>query len=148
MSIKPDEEAPYPDPNETADHLTDRIDMGEFGTILHIREWQGQDNAVEQFALMLNVTAAHASYRRCKARKGNHKNFDQVRRTDTWHGTVHSHQFYIDCDDEDREVHETLSGGNEEGKSRRIVNAMYEKHYNEMLYNPYEYLDRWEAGKP
>jgi hypothetical protein len=148
MSMKPDEEVPYPDPNEAADVLKDRIDMAEFGTVLHVREWRGQDDTVEQFALILNVTPAHNAYIRCKKIKGDQKNFEQVRRTDTWHSTVHSHQYFIDCDYCERQVHEELAGGIRERESRRIVNGMFQKHYYEMLYDPSDYLDLWEAGKP
>lgn len=148
MSMPPDEAVLYPNPDETAEIIEDSIDMAELGTIVHVREWQGSDKAIEQFALMLNVTPAHAAHGRCKQLKGESANFEQVRRVDTWHSTVHSHQFFIDCDDCDRQVHDELVGGNQEEKSRRIVNGTFQKHYNEMLYDPFDYLDRWEAGKP
>ncbi|APT91659.1 hypothetical protein CPHO_00510 [Corynebacterium phocae] len=147
MSMPPDEAVPYPDPDETADFRTDRIEMAELGTILHVREWQGQDGLVEQFALMLNVTPAHAAYSRCQKLKGEQPNFEQVRRTDTWHSSVHSHQYFIDCSDSDRYVHEHLSGGVEEEKSRRVVHGTFQEHYYKMLY-PFDYLECWEAGKP
>ena len=148
LSMKPDEAVPYPDPDEAAEALEDRIDMAEFGTVLHIREWQGHGDMVEQFALMLNVTPAHPAYNRCKELKGDQGNFEQVRRVDTWHSTVHSHQYFIDCDYCERQVHEKLVGGTQEEKSRRVVNGTFKKHYNGMLYEPSDYLDRWEAGKP
>jgi|GEM_PF-1108762 hypothetical protein len=147
MSTKPDEAVRYPDPDESTGFIEDRVDTAELGTVLYIREWRGNDDMVEQFALMLNVTPAHAEYSRCKALKGSQKNFEQVRRTDTWHSTVHSHQYFIDCFDCDRQVHEALAGGAQKEKSRRVVNGMYQKHYNEMVYNPSCYLDRWRAGK-
>lgn len=148
MSISPDESVPYPDPDETAEIIEDKIDMAEFGTILHVREWRGDDGLVEQFALMLNVTSAHPAYSRCQQLKGNQRNFDQVRRTDTWHSSVHSHQYFIDCEDCDREVHHELAGGREEEKSRRVVNGSFKKHYDGMLYTQFDYLERWERGKP
>lgn len=148
MSMSPDEAEPYPNPDELADIIEDSIDMAEFGTVLHIREWRDHDAVVEQYALMLNVTPAHASYSRCKELKGEQANFEQVRRTDTWHSTVHSHQYFIDCDYCDRQVHEELAGGVQEEESRRVVNGTFQKNYYGMLYDPSDYLDRWEAGKP
>ena len=88
MSMLPDEAVPYPDPDEAAEIIEDSIDMAELGTIVHVREWQGFDKAIEQYALMLNVTPAHPEYGRCKQLKGEQANFEQVRRTDTWHSTV------------------------------------------------------------
>lgn len=148
MSMSPEEATPYPDPDESADIIEDSIDMAEFGTILHVREWRGNDGIVEQFALMLNVTPAHTAYRRCQELKGYIANFAQVIRTDTWHSTVHSHQYFIDCEYCERQVHEELAGGSQESQSRRVVNGTFQKHYYEMLYDPSDYLDRWEAGKP
>lgn len=144
----PDEAVPYPDPDEAAEIIEDSIDMAELGTIVHVREWQGFDKAIEQYALMLNVTPAHPEYGRCKQLKGEQANFEQVRRTDTWHSTVHSHQYFIDCDYCERQVHEELAGGNQEEKSRRVVDGTFQKHYYQMVYDPFDYLDRWEAGKP
>ncbi|MFD2454841.1 hypothetical protein ACFSSC_01155 [Corynebacterium mendelii] len=66
MSMPPDEAVPYPDPDETAEIIEDKIDTAELGTVVCVREWRGSDNAVEQYALMLNVTPAHAAYSRCK----------------------------------------------------------------------------------
>ena len=148
MGMSPDDAVPYPDPDEAAEVIVDRIDMAEFGTVLHIREWRDLDGVVGQYALMLNVTPEHAAFRRCQQLKGGQTNFDQVRRTDTWHSTVHSHQFFIDSDDCEKQVHEALAGGNREEESRRIVNGTFQKHYNRMVYDPFDYLDRWEAGKP
>ncbi|OFP65914.1 hypothetical protein HMPREF2978_06570 [Corynebacterium sp. HMSC074C01] len=148
MSMSPDESEPYPDPDEAAEIIEDSIDLGELGTIVHVREWQGPDNVIEQYALMLNVTPAHGAYTRCKQLKGGQANFEQVRRTDTWHSTVHSHQYFIDCDDCERQIHEELAGGSQKEKSRRVVNGTFKTHYYQMLYNPFDYLDRWEAGKP
>lgn len=148
MSMLPDEAVPYPDPDEAAEIIEDSIDMAELGTIVHVREWQGFDKAIEQYALMLNVTPAHPEYGRCKQLKGEQANFEQVRRTDTWHSTVHSHQYFIDCDYCERQVHEELAGGNQEEKSRRVVDGTFQKHYYQMVYDPFDYLDRWEAGKP
>ena len=88
MSLSPDDAVPYPDPDETAEVIEDRIDMAEFGTVLHVREWRGSDDTVEQFALMLNVTPEHEAYNRCRQLKGGMANFEQVRRTDTWHSTI------------------------------------------------------------
>ena len=144
----PDEAVPYPDPDEAAEIIEDSIDMAELGTIVHVREWQGFDKAIEQYALMLNVTPAHPEYGRCKQLKGEQANFEQVRRTDTWHSTVHSHQYFIDCDYCERQVHEELAGGNQEEKSRRVVDGTFQKHYYQIVYDPFDYLDRWEAGKP
>lgn len=56
MGMSPDDAVPYPDPDETAEIIKDRIDMAEFGTVLHVREWRAFDDVVEQYALMLNVT--------------------------------------------------------------------------------------------
>lgn len=148
LSMSPDEAVPYPDPCEHAKIIEDSIDMAELGTILHIRKWCSHDDMVEQYALMLNVTPAHDAYSRCKELKGEQSNFEQVRRTDTWHSTVHSHQYFIDSEDSERQVHEHLAGGAQEEKSRRVVNGTFQKHYYGMLYDPFEYLDRWEAGKP
>lgn len=148
MSMPPDEAVPYPDPDETAEIIEDSIDMAELGTIVHVREWQGSGEAIEQYALMLNVTPEHPAYGRCKQLKGEQANFEQVRRTDTWHSTVHSHQYFIDCADCERQVHEELAGGDREKESRRVVNGTFQKHYYQMLYEPFDYLDRWEAGKP
>lgn len=148
MSMSPDDAVPYPDPDETAEIIEDSIDMAEFGTVLHVREWRGVDDVVEQYALMLNITPAHGAYSRCEELKGEQANFEQVRRTDTWHSTVHSHQYFIDCDDCERQVHDELAGGSQEEESRRVVNGTFQKHYNLMVYDPFDYLDRWEAGKP
>lgn len=148
MSMSPDKAEPYPDPDESAEIIEDSIDMAELGTIVHVREWRGADNATEQFALMLNITPAHAAYERCKQLKGEQATFWQVRRTDTWHSSVHSHQYFIDCNDCDRQVHEELVGGSETEKSRRVVNGKFQTYYYQMLYNPFDYLNRWEAGKP
>lgn len=148
MSMSPDEVVPYPDPDEAADIIEDSIDMAELGTIVHVREWPSSDKAIEHYALMLNVTPAHVAYERCKHLKGEQANFEQVRRTDTWHSTVHSHQYFIDTNDYVREVHEELVGGSQEEESRRVVNGTFKKYYNLMLYDPFDYLDRWEAGKP
>lgn len=148
MSISPDDAVPYPNPDENSEIFEDRIDMAEFGTILHMREWRGYDDTIEQFALMLNITRTHSAYSRCKELKGDTPSFTQVRRTDTWHSSVHSHQYFIDCTDCDRQVHNHLVGGAEEKESRRIVNQSFKEHYYGMLYDPYHYLDRWEAGKP
>lgn len=148
MSLVPDKAVPYPDPDETAEIIEDSIDMAELGTIVYVREWRGSDNVIEQYALMLNVTPEHAAYSRCRELKGDLENFEQVRRTDTWHSTVHSHQYFIDCAYCDRQVHEELAGGNREEQSRRVVNGTFYKHYNQMVYDPFDYLDRWEAGKP
>ena len=148
MSMPPDEVVPYPEPDETAEIIEDSIDMAEFGTVLYVREWRDSDDTVKQYALMLNVTPAHNAYGRCKELKGDQANFEQVRRTDTWHSTVHSHQYFMDCDYCDKPVHEKLVGGIREEESRRVVNGTFQKHYNRMLYDPFNYLDRWEAGKP
>lgn len=148
MSMKPDGAVPYPDPDEAVEQLRDTIDMADFGTVVHIREWRGEDGVVEQFALMLNVTPAHYAYERGKAIKGHLKNFDQVRRTDTWHSTVHSHQYFIDSDYDEQQVHKELAGGSREKDSRKIVNSSFQKHSYELAYDPSDYLDRWEAGKP
>lgn len=148
MSMLPEEAVPYPDPDETAEIIEDSIDMAELGTIVHVREWRDSEDAIVNYALMLNVTPAHAAYGRCKKLKGGQANFGQVRRTDTWHSTVHSHQYFINCDDCDRQVHEELVGGSHEKESRRVVNGTFQKHYYQMLYDPFDYLDRWEAGKP
>ena len=59
MSVKPDEAVKYPDPDESTDFIEDRVDTAEFGTIFYIREWRGNDELVDQFALMLNVTPDH-----------------------------------------------------------------------------------------
>ncbi|WJY70975.1 hypothetical protein CAURIM_09380 [Corynebacterium aurimucosum] len=147
MSILPDPVVPYPDPDEQAEIIEDCVDMAEFGTVLHIREWRGHDNVVEQYALMLNVTPVHAAYSRCKKLKGEQANFEQVRRTDTWHSTVHSHQYFIDTDDCEEQVHEELFGGSREEESRRVVNGTFKKHYYQMVYDPFDYLERWEEGK-
>ena len=127
MSMSPEEATPYPDPDESADTIEDSIDMAEFGTILHVREWRGNDGIVEQFALMLNVTPAHTAYRRCQELKGDIANFAQVIRTDTWHSTVHSHQYFIDCEYCERQVHEELAGGQPGEPSRRVVNRTFQK---------------------
>ena len=60
---------------------------------------------------------------------------------------MHSHQYFIDCFDCDRQVHETLAGGPQTDDSRRVVNGVYQKYYNKMMYDPSCYLDRWRAGK-
>lgn len=59
MSMQPDGAVPYPDADEAVGQLRDTIDMADFGTVVHIREWRGEDGVVEQFALMLNVSPAH-----------------------------------------------------------------------------------------
>lgn len=148
MSMKPDDAVPYPDPDEAADHRRDTIDMADLGTELHIREWEGKDGLVYQFALILNVTPAHTEYARCKKEKGHLKDFNQVRRTDTWHSTVHSHQYFINRIHPEVQVHERLTVGSRQRDSRKTVNALYRKHYDKLVYEPYDYLDRWEAGKP
>lgn len=114
MSMKPDGAVPYPDPDEAVEQLRDTIDMADFGTVVHIREWRGEDGVVEQFALMLNVTPAHYAYERGKAIKGHLRNVEKVRRPDTWHSTVHSHQYFGDSDYDERQVHEELAGGSRE----------------------------------
>ena len=146
MSLSPDDAVPYPDPDETAEVIEDRIDMAEFGTVLHVREWRGSDDTVEQFALMLNVSPEHEAYNRCRQLKGGMANFEQVRRTDTWHSTIHSHQYFIDCDECDWQLHTKLVGGVHKDESRRVVHGTFQKHYYEMWY-PFVYLERWEAGK-
>lgn len=147
MSITPDHEIPYPDPDERAEIIEDRVDMAEFGTVLNIREWRAHDDSVEQFAIMFDITPHHEAFDRCKALKGSSNELTHVRRTDTWHSTLHSHQFFIDSFEQEREVHAELVGGNKTPDSRRVVNAAFAEYYNELLYNPFEYLDRWEKGK-
>lgn len=147
MSMQPDGPAAYPDPDESAAHEQDRVDMAEFGTALMFRSWQGSDGLIEQFAFMLNVTPTHPDYARCQRLKGQTRNFEQVYRTDTWHSSIHSHQYFINCEEDKKEVHEELRGGVAESNSRRTVNGAFKKYYNELLYDPFQYLERWEAGK-
>lgn len=148
MSITPDRVVPYPDPDESTEIIEDRIEQDLLGTVLYVREWRGDDGMVEQFALMLNITSDYPAYRHVKEFKSSEENFEQVRRTDTWHSTVHSHQYFIDSAYCEREVHEELAGGIQEAESRRTVNGAFQKYYYEMLYNPFDYLERWEGGTP
>lgn len=137
----------YPDPKEVDEIWEDRIDYAEFGLLITIREWRGANDQVEQFALTLNVTPAHIAYESCKKLKGNVRNFSQVRRTDTWHSCIHSHQFFINQELEDFELHAELSGGGALENSQRRVHADYNRLYNELVNNPFVYVERWEAGK-
>lgn len=71
-----------------------------------------------------------------------------MRRTDTWHSTVHSHQYFINRIHPEVQVHKRLTGGSRQRDSRKTVNALYRKHYDKLVYEADDYLDRWEAGKP
>lgn len=45
--MSPDKAEPYPDPDENAEIIEDRIDMAELGTIVHVRKSRGSDNTTE-----------------------------------------------------------------------------------------------------
>lgn len=150
MSVEPDtgdSGVPYPNPRESDVHLDDRVDLSDLGYVVFIREWQGKDGLIEQFALMLNIAQSHPSFSRCRAIKGEASDFTRIRRTDTWDSEIHSHQFFIDRVEEEREVHEPLFGGDRLLDSRKKVHAAYHRFYNELVFSPFEYAERWEAGK-
>lgn len=144
IARKPDA---YPNPKEVEDIWEDRIDYAELGLLVTVREWRGPNDQVEQFALTLNITPDHAAYQCCLASKGHLRNCTQIRRTDTWHSCIHSHQFFIDREKEDFELHAELSGGSSLEDSRRRVHGDYNRIYNDLANNPFKYVERWEAGK-
>lgn len=147
LAVNPLPQDPYPDPDENRACVENRIDMAEFGVSVNSREWRTNDELTYQFALVLRITEQHELYAVCISNKGSGGESLSVRRTDTWHSSVHSHQFYIDTIDADREVEEELFGGKKERDSQRAVNSAYKRHYNSFIYNPFSYLQRWEAGK-
>ncbi|MCT1563433.1 hypothetical protein [Corynebacterium glucuronolyticum] len=147
MSIQPDGEVPYPDPDESKDPDTTCIENAEFCTAVYARTWETAGGSVKHFAIMLSVTAGHPDYKFCKEIKGAAPNFAQVRRTDTWHSTVHSHQFFLHSSDEEIEVHQQLAGGSREERSQHTVSGTFKKYYTEMLYDPFDYLKYWKEGK-
>lgn len=148
MTIRPETPEDYPDPDEASDSQARyRIDTAELGMMLSIREWVAADGLVEQFAIVLDVTPDHPSYLRCIDHKSGQREATQVRRTDTWDSEVHSHQHYIDCKESTREGHEKLYGGKLMEQSRAAVNASFYKYQMKYAFDPFSYIDRWEAGK-
>ena len=46
ISMSPDKAEPYPDPDENAEIIEDRIDMAELGTIVPVRKSRGSENHI------------------------------------------------------------------------------------------------------
>lgn len=122
----------YPDPIE-GEEVRDTIAVPHpSGVEYHERVWR-EARTVWQFAVVLVVDDDTLEERPA-----------EVTRADTWHSTVHRHQFYASGKSEEPTVIHELYGGDRMQESKRVVHDQYKRFSMEFTYNAIEYLECWE----
>ena len=137
----------YPDPPDALHPDRDSHVRTPFGTEYYDRVWMNKSGEIVHFSIILNVAKTHRLYPVVKRLKRGRKDWLHIFRVDTWHSSIHKHQYYAYSFTSDREVLVELSGGDMMRASEKAVDSAYREQKDMLQESPQEVLRIWEGEK-
>ena len=122
----------YPDPIEGDEERYNYAVPHPSGIEYHERVWR-ERNRVHQFSVMLVIDDTGAT-----------EDPTQLTRVDTWHSSVHKHQFYRSEKPQVKTIIKELYGGDRLEESKKAVHDHYKRFNMELTCKATDYLECWE----